>query len=130
MTANGSGHSSFGNLWLVLLLLLTLPAANAQVTQSVSKGIFGEGVLGESGNNVVLVNSTGLKITRVVIGERTYEDIANKQDRVFINVSPKRHNMEVYFRGGAHIDWPHFSFYNVREIVFTLSGNHVVANPR
>jgi hypothetical protein len=92
-----------------------------------------EGIVGESGNNVILVNGTGLKITRVVIGERTYEDvqIQSKADKILINVSPRHHHMEIFFRGGAHFDWPDFDFRNVREIVFDLAaGNRVVANPK
>jgi hypothetical protein len=104
--------------WLLILIIAT--------------SIFGEGFIGESGNNVVLVNATGLKITRIIIGERTYEDveIQNKADKILVNVTPKKHHLELYFRGGAHIDWPRFDFANVHEIVFDLAGNRVVAHPK
>lgn len=128
MTANACAHSSFGKRWLILILFFCV-SAEAQIANSM-RGILGEGVLGESGNNVVLVNSTGLKVVRVKINDRTYEDIENKADKILVNVSPKKHHMELFFKGGAHIDWPGFNFYGIHEIIFTLAGNRVVANPK
>lgn len=93
-------------------------------------GIFGEGIVGESSNNVILLNHTGLKIARVTIGERRYEDPADRQDKIFVSVTPRKHRMELLFRGGVLIDWPSFDFHNVHEIVFDLEGNHVSAHPR
>lgn len=93
-------------------------------------GIFGEGILGSSANNVILVNATGLKIVRVIVGDRTYEDIANKADKILIQVTPRKHHMELFFRGGAHIDWLHFDFAHVHQVTFELIGNRVSAFPK
>lgn len=95
-----------------------------------STGIFGEGILGTSSNNVILINATGLKIVRVMVGDRTYEDIATKADKILISVTPRKHHLELFFRGGAHIDWFNFDFHNVHQITFDLVGNRVSANPK
>lgn len=92
--------------------------------------IFGEGLVGSSGNNVVLVNATGLKIVRVIIGDRTYEDIENKQDKLLVSVTPRKHHLELIFRGGTHIDWAHFDFAHVHQITFEIIGNRVSAYPK
>lgn len=92
--------------------------------------IFGEGIIGTQANSVVLVNATGLKIIRVIISDRTYEDLATKADKVLVSVTPRKHNMELIFRGGTHIDWRNFDFSGVHEITFELSGSRVSAHPK
>lgn len=99
----------------------------ALVIAATLPGIFGEGFVGSSGNTVVLVNATGLKVIRVVIADKTYEDLATKNDKVLISVTPKKHNMELVFRGGTHIDWPHFDFRDIHQITFELIGNRISA---
>lgn len=94
------------------------------------EGIFGQGVIGESANNVLLINSTGLKIVRVIISDRTYEDIENRQDKLLVHVSPRKHHLEIVLRGGARIDWPSFDFRGVHEIIFDLVGNRIAAHPK
>lgn len=106
------------------------PLLSLAIAATLPGGIFGEGFIGASGNNVVLVNSTGLKIVRVIIGEKTYEDIATKADKLLVSVSPHRHHLELIFRGGTRIDWQHFDFAGVHEIVFDLVGNRVSAHPK
>lgn len=93
-------------------------------------GIFGEGILGTSTNSVILINNTGLKIVRVIIGDRTYEDIATKAGKVLVSVTPKKHHLELVFRGGTHIDWFNFDFHDVHQITFDLVGNRVSAHPK
>lgn len=100
---------------------------NVLLSLVLAAGIFGEGFIGSSGNTVVLVNATGLKVIRVVIADRTYEDLATKADKVMVTVTPKRHNMELVFRGGTHIDWPRFDFADIHQITFELIGNRVSA---
>lgn len=101
---------------LLLIIAATLP------------GILGEGILGTSTNNVILVNNTGLKVVRVIIGDKTYEDIATKADKVLVSVTPKKHHLELIFRGGTHIDWFNFDFRDVHQITFDLVGNRVSAH--
>ena len=93
-------------------------------------GIFGEGILGDSSNSVILVNATGLKIVRVIVGDRTYEDVESNKGKVLITVSPKKHHLELVFRGGTHIDWQNFDFKDVHQITFDLVGNRVSAHPK
>jgi hypothetical protein len=93
-------------------------------------GIFGEGILGTSINNVILINATGLKIIRVIIADRTYEDIATKADKILISVTPKKHHLELVFRGGSRIDWYNFDFHDIHQITFDLVGNKVSAHPK
>lgn len=93
-------------------------------------GIFGEGILGTSANSVILVNGTGLKIIRVVISGRTYEDVTYKGDKILVTVTPKKHHMELFFRGGAHIDWFNFDFRDIHQITFELVGNRISAFPK
>lgn len=93
-------------------------------------GIFGEGILGSSANSVILVNATGLKIVRIIISERTYEDVETKADKILVSVSPKKHHMELIFKGGTRIDWRNFDFAGVHKITFDLEGNRVSAHPQ
>ena len=107
--------------WLsILVIATTLP------------GIFGEGILGTSSNNVILINGTGLKVVRIIVGDRTYEDVASthKGDKILISVTPTKHHLELFFRGGAHIDWFNFDFRDIHQITFDLVGNRVSAHPK
>lgn len=105
--------------FLILTVATTLP------------GIFGEGIIGTQSNNVILINSTGLKVVRVMVGDRTYEDATfSKTDKIFISVTPKKHHLELFFRGGVHIDWFNFDFKDVHQITFDLIGNRVSAHPK
>jgi hypothetical protein len=120
----GEQHSGLAKRALSMLVAGALPIIPG------GTGIFGEGIIGQSSNSVILVNATGLKVVKVMIGDKAYEDIANKADKIFISVTPKRHHMELFFRGGVHIDWQNFDFRDVHQIVFDLVGNRVSAHPK
>lgn len=106
--------------WLLILTVATtLP------------GIFGEGILGTSSNSIILINATGLKIIRITVGDKTYEDVATQgKDKILISVTPRKHHMELFFRGGVHIDWFNFDFRDIHQITFDLVGNRVSAHPK
>lgn len=88
------------------------------------------GIEGTDGNTVVLVNETGLKIVRIVIGQKVLEDVDNKTDKILVEVTPGLHNMELVFRGGSHIDWADFDFRGVHKVIFQLVGHKVLAKPQ
>ena len=75
-------------------------------------------ILGIGEHSVILVNHTGLKIVRIEIGDRKFEDVNNKYDEILIDVIPEKHNMRIVFRGGGHIDWTNFDFRGIHEIIF------------
>lgn len=65
-----------------------------------------------------MINQTGLKIVRIEIDDRRFEEVSGKADEILVSVTPKKHNMILVFKGGAHIDWPAFDFRGVHEIIF------------
>lgn len=75
-------------------------------------------MLGLSSNNVLMVNQTGLKIVRIEIDGRRFEEVNDKLDQILIRVTPEKHDMIVVFKGGADIRWPAFDFKNVHEVIF------------
>lgn len=76
------------------------------------------GILGLSTNNVLLINKTGLKIVRIEIAGRRFEEVTSKVDEILIRVTPEKHDMLIVFKGGADVRWPAFDFKNVHEVIF------------
>lgn len=76
------------------------------------------GILGLSTNNVLMVNQTGVKIVRIEIDGRKFEEVNSKVDQILINVTPTKHDMVIYFKGGGDVRWPAFDFKGVHEVVF------------
>lgn len=89
---------------------------------------FGAVVAGQSENDIVLENHTGLPIVRILIGERRLEDGGGiGSGKILVSVSPHRHHLEVVFRGGADVQWPHFDFKGVHAIIFERHNNKIDA---
>ena len=72
---------------------------------------------GLSQNDVIVINHTGLFISRIQIDERTFHELENT-DKILIEVTPTRHHMTVVFKGGADVIWKHFEFRGVHELIF------------
>lgn len=84
---------------------------------------------GLSEDDVIIANHTGLPIARIEIGKRKYEGSGggNVSDKILITVTPEKHHLKVVFRGGADVDWPHFDFRGVHEIIFEREANKINA---
>lgn len=88
----------------------------------------GHMVAGQSENDVILENKTGLPIVRIQIGERTLEDGNGiSSGKILVSVSPHKHHIRVVFRGGADVNFPHFDFHGVHEITFERIQNKIEA---
>jgi hypothetical protein len=84
--------------------------------------------VGLAQNNVLFVNSTGLAIARIEIDSRKFETKNSEENEVLINVTPTEHDLKLVFRGGAIVEWPHFDFKAVREIIFERYKNKIKAH--
>lgn len=84
------------------------------------------GILGLSTNNVLMVNETGIKMVRIVIDKRTFEEVSGKVDEILVNVTPQKHDMVIYFKGGGHVDWPQFDFEGIHEVIFYRTHHHEI----
>lgn len=85
-------------------------------------------VHGESQNDVILENKTGLPIVRIEIGERRLEDGSGiSTGKILVSISPHKHHLRVVFRGGADVSFPHFEFKGVHEITFLREQNKIEA---
>lgn len=91
---------------------------------------FGVVVAGISGNDVIFTNRTGLPIARILIGDRTLQgDVGgNVHDKILVAVTPHKHHLLIIFRGGAGVDFPHFQFKGVHEIIFVRHENKIEAH--
>lgn len=77
--------------------------------------------------NVLLVNHTGLAVARFKIGERTFDTLHSNESDVLVHVTPGKHDLKIVFRGGAQVEWPHFNFKGVREVIFERHTNQISA---
>jgi hypothetical protein len=84
-------------------------------------------IVGLGQGSVLLVNDTGLAIARIEIDSRRLETKDSSENQVLINVTPTTHDLKLVFRGGAQVEWPHFDFKAVREIIFERNKNKIEA---
>lgn len=84
------------------------------------------GILGLSTNNVLMVNETGLKIVRIQIDKRTFEEVSGKVDEILVSVTPQKHDMVIFFKGGGSVKWPAFDFEDVHEVIFYRTHHHEI----
>jgi hypothetical protein len=85
-------------------------------------------IVGLAQNTVLIVNDTGLAIARIEIDSRRLETKDSSEDQVLISVTPTTHDLKLVFRGGAQVEWPHFDFKAVREIIFERKKNTIEAH--
>lgn len=79
-------------------------------------------------DNVLLVNHTGLGLARVEIDKRRFETIHSNEEQILVSVTPEKHDLKLVFLGGADVDWPHFDFKGVHEIIFERKKNKIEAH--
>lgn len=83
---------------------------------------------GLSESDVILVNNTGLYIARLEIDGKAYEAWdGGSTGKILMSITPQKHHLRLVFRGGGKVDWPHFDFKNVHEIVFERVQNKIQA---
>jgi hypothetical protein len=85
-------------------------------------------IVGLAPNTVLLVNNTGLAVARFEIDSRNFDTKDSEETQVLISVTPTEHDLKVVFRGGAVVEWPHFDFKGVREIIFERKKNQIEAH--
>lgn len=83
-------------------------------------------MLGLSTNNVLMLNETGLKIVRIEISGRRFEEVTGKVDEILVHVSPEKHDMKIVFKGGGTVSWPEFDFKGVHEVIFYRTHHHEI----
>jgi hypothetical protein len=84
--------------------------------------------VGLAPNNVLLVNNTGLAVARFEVDSRRFDTKDSEETQVLISVTPTKHDLKLVFRGGAIVEWPHFDFKAVREIIFERKKNQIEAH--
>lgn len=86
-------------------------------------------ILGLSSNNVLMVNETGVKIVRIEIDGRKFEEVNSKVDQILIHVTPAKHDLVIFFKGGGDVRWPKFDFAGVHKVVFYRHDYEIRAHP-
>jgi hypothetical protein len=85
------------------------------------------GIVGLAPNTVLLVNDTGLAVARIEVDSQRFDTKDSSENQILISITPTKHDLKLVFRGGAIVEWPHFDFKAVREIIFERNKNQIEA---